>query len=40
MLAGLGFFLDCYYQGGMKPTAFGVFQDLKFEISEGSNQSL
>ena len=29
MLAGLGFFLDCYYQGGMKPTAFGVFQDLK-----------
>ena len=39
ILADLGFFLDCEYQGGVKPTVFGIFQDLKFKISEGSNQN-
>ena len=38
-LADSGFFLDCLYQGGVKPTVFEVFQDLKFKISEGSNQN-
>ena len=39
MLADSGYFLGCWYQGGVKPTVFGVFQDLKFKISEGSNQN-
>ena len=28
-------FLDLQYQGGAKFTVFGVFEDLKFKISEG-----
>ena len=39
ILADSGFFLDCYYQSGVKPTVYGVFQDLKFKISEGSSQN-
>ena len=38
-LADSGFFLDCQYQGGVKPTVFGVFEDLKFKISEGYDQN-
>ena len=32
-LADSGSFLDCQYQGGVKPTVFGVFEALKFKIS-------
>ena len=34
-LADSGFFLDFQYQGGVKSTVSGVFDDLKFKISEG-----
>jgi hypothetical protein len=34
-LANSGSFLEFYYQGGVKCTAFGIFEDLKFKISEG-----
>ena len=37
-LADLGFFSDFQYQGGVKSTVSGVFEDLKFEISEGQDQ--
>ena len=49
ILADSGFFKNFLYQGGMKqggarpcmkPTVFGVFQDvLKFKISEGYDQN-
>ena len=39
MLADSGFFKDFLYQGGMKSTAFCVFEDLKFKISEGCDQN-
>ena len=29
-------FLDFQYHGGVKSTVSGVFEDLKFKISEGS----
>ena len=32
-------FHQVWYQGGMKPTVLGVFEDLKFKISEGSDQN-
>ena len=35
LLADSGLFLDFLYQGGVKPTVSGVFEDLQFEISEG-----
>ena len=38
-LADLGFFLDSQYQGGVKSTVSGVFEDLKFKISEGYKQN-
>jgi hypothetical protein len=28
-----------WYQGILKATVFGVFEDLKFKISEGSDQN-
>ena len=37
-LAKSGFSLDFYYQGGVKSTVFGVFEDLKFKI-EGYKQN-
>ena len=36
ILAYSGFFFRLLV---LKPTVFGVFQDLKFKISEGSNQN-
>ena len=33
------FFLDSSYQGGVKSTVSGVFEDLKFKISEGYKQN-
>ena len=33
------FILDFWYQGGVKSTVFGVFEDLKFKISEGYKQN-
>ena len=39
MLADSDFFLDFQYQGGVKSTVFGVFEDLKFKISEGYDQN-
>ena len=38
-LADSGFFLDFQYQGGVKSTVSGVFEDLKFKISEGYKQN-
>ena len=32
-------FHQVWYQGGVTPTAFGVFEDLKFKISEGLDQN-
>ena len=32
------FFLDFQYQGGVESTVSGVFEDLKFKISEGQDQ--
>ena len=34
-----GFLLDFKYQGGVKSTVFGVFEDLKFKISEVCKQN-
>ena len=34
-----GFFQTSRYQGIVKDTFFGVFEDLKFKISEGSDQN-
>ena len=34
---GHGLFHQVWYQGGMKSTVFGVFEDLKFKISESSD---
>ena len=39
ILVDSGFFKNFLYQGGVKPTVFGVFEDLKFKISEGSDQN-
>ena len=36
-LADSGFFIDFEYPGGVKYTVSGVFEDLKFKISEGSD---
>ena len=33
------FFLDFYYQVGVKSIVFGVLEDLKFKISEDSDQN-
>ena len=33
-----GFHQVCY-EGGIKPTVSGVFEDIKFKISEGSDQN-
>ena len=33
------FFLDFQYQGGVRSTVSGVFEDLKFKISEGYKQN-
>ena len=38
-LANSGFFLDFQYQGSVKSTVFGLFEDLKFKISEGYMQN-
>ena len=38
-LADLGFFKNFLYQGGVKSTVSWVFEDLKFKISEGYDQS-
>ena len=38
-LADSEFFSDFWYQGGVKSTVSGVFEDLKFKISEGQNYS-
>ena len=38
-LADSGFFKNFLYQGCVKSTLFLVFQDLKFKISEGYNQT-
>ena len=38
-LADSGFFLDFEYQGGVKYTVSGVFEDLEFKISEGYKQN-
>jgi hypothetical protein len=39
ILADSEFFSDFWYQGGVKSTASGVFEDLKFKISEGYKQN-
>ena len=39
MLGDSGDFQTSRYQGIVKATAFGVFEDLKFKISEGSDQN-
>ena len=39
ILADSGFFKNFLYQGGMKSTVSWVFEDLKFKISEGSDQN-
>ena len=31
--------LGVWHQGGLKSTASGLFEDLKFKISEGHNQN-
>ena len=38
-LADSEFFKNFLYQGGVKSTLFGVFEDLKFKISEGYDQN-
>ena len=38
-LADSEFVLDFRYQGGVKSTVSGVFEDLKFKISEGYKQN-
>ena len=38
-LADSGFFKNFLYQGGVKSTVLWVFEDLKFEISEGYDQN-
>ena len=38
-LADSGFFRDSYKQDGVKFTVSGVFEDLKFKISEGYKQN-
>ena len=38
-LADSGFLFNFYYQGGMKSTVSGVFEDLKFKISEDDKQN-
>jgi hypothetical protein len=38
-LGDSGFFLTSRYQGIVKATHSGVFEDLKFKISEGSDQN-
>ena len=35
IIADSGFFKNFLYQGGVQSTVFGVFEDLKFKISEG-----
>ena len=37
-LADSGFFKNLLHQGGVESTVFWVFEDLKFKISEGSDQ--
>ena len=32
-------FHQVWYQGGVKATVFGVFEDLNFKISEGLDQN-
>ena len=32
-------FQQVWYQGGVKATVYGVVEDLKFKISEGSDQN-
>ena len=39
ILADSGFFLNFLYQSGVKSTVSCVFEDLKFEISEGYDQN-
>ena len=39
ILADSGFFKNFLYQGGVKSTVSGVFEDLKFKISEGYQQN-
>ena len=38
-LADSGFFLDFQYQVGVKSTVSGVFEGLKFKISEGQDKN-
>ena len=38
-LVDSGFFKNFLYQGGVKSTVLWVFEDLKFEISEGYDQN-
>ena len=38
-LADPGFFKNFLYPGGVKSTVSGVFEDLKFKISEGYDQN-
>ena len=33
-LADSGFFLDFWYQGGVKSTVFGIFEGLRFKIQK------
>ena len=39
ILADSGFFENSLYQGGVKSTVSWVFEDLKFNISEGYKQN-
>ena len=39
IIADSGFFKNLLHQGGVEPTVFWVFEDLKFKISEGYNQT-
>ena len=38
-LADSGIFKNFLYQGGVKSTVYWVLEDLKFKISEGSDQN-
>ena len=38
-LADSGFFKNVLHQGGVRSTVFWVFEDLKFQISEGYDQN-
>ena len=38
-LGDSGFFSTSRYQGIVKATVSGVFEDLKFKVSEGSDQN-